>query len=286
MLMVKSFVINTVVYNPDNNYPRMLDMSGRCAFAICTKGKFEIKILNDVYTVEDHCLFACMPFVDIKILKISEPSEVVFGYILIQDVPRMINRWINSNNLTAIQNHPLIVVSPEDLCRLMISINEYQTHCGETNTGIYEEICNRLQEDIIDLQSRLIIAQVLKLYFSHIHMKMSGPTHHDIIFQRFMLTLYANFREHRDVQFYASRSGVSLKYFSTIIRQLSGVSPSKWIETVVVSEVKGMLNDNNRSIKDIAASLNFPDTPTFTKYFLRVSGITPKVYRKTILYNS
>ncbi len=104
----------------------------------------------------------------------------------------------------------------------------------------------------------------------------------DLEYQQFMLTLYANFREHREVKFYAMRSGVSEKYFSTLIRELSGSTPSEWIETVVVGEAKTMLSDHQHSIKEIASSLNFPDAPTFTKYFQRVTGMTPKAYRKSL----
>ncbi len=274
--------IDTVTFRPGGNHPFPIDMSGRCAFAICTKGQFDITILNERFTVKDHCLFACMPFINIEIIGVSELSEVVFGYVLIQDVPRMINRWVNANNLSAIQSHPLLMINDEELSRLLTNIKQYQIQCDEINIGDFKEVCNILQDDIIELQSRLIISQVLKMYFANIQMKMLGHIHLDIVFQRFMLALYANFREHRDVQFYAAHSGVSLKYFSTSIRQLSGTTPSRWIETVVVSEAKALLNDNNRSIKDIAAILNFPDAPTFTKYFRRVSGQTPKAYRTAI----
>lgn len=142
---------------------------------------------------------------------------------------------------------------------------------------------NQIHKEIISSHSRLIVAQVIKLYFANIPMDGSSHSHHDIIFQSFMLDLYENCRSHRDVRFYASRSGLSLKYFSTVIRLLSGIKPSEMIEMVVAGEAKSMLSDTTRSIKDVALSLNFPDTPTFTKYFRRITGITPKAYRNTLL---
>ncbi len=84
------------------------------------------------------------------------------------------------------------------------------------------------------------------------------------------------------MNFYAGNSGVSTKYFSTLVKRVSGKTPLEWIETVVTGEAKAMLKDPGKSIKDIASSLNFPDTPTFTKYFRRVEGVTPKTYRKSI----
>lgn len=278
--MRPSLRIDKVCLSPGESGGTVFDMTRRCAFAICTLGDFTIKILNVQYNVKARWGFACMPFVNIDVVEVAEASEIIFGSIRIEDVPGMINRWVNSDNLSAIQNCPLVKIPDTQFCRLIASIKNYSREIGETISGDTDNSCVQIQRDIIDFQSRLIVAQVLKLYFSSIHMEAGGHTHRDEIFQQFMLTLYSNFREHRNVSFYATRSGVSQKYFSTVIRQLSGTSPSEWIERVVAGEAKSMLSDINRSIKDIAATLNFPDAPTFTKYFRRVTGMTPKYYRK------
>ncbi len=275
--------ISTVRLYPESDTRRVLDMTGRCAFAICTEGEFTIKILNEQYVVASHCMFACMPFVNIEVIGVVKPSEIIFGNIMIEDIPMAINRWVNTDNLSAIQNHPLVKITDDRFCRLMNAINAYQNEYHESRQSLPDNICNQIQLDIIDFQSKLIIAQVLKIYFTNVPMNVKGHTHQDIIFQHFMLDLYANCRTQRNVRFYASRSGVSLKYFSTIIRQLTGTSPSDWIERVVAGEAKAMLSNMHINIKDIATTLNFPDAPTFTKYFHRVTGMTPKAYRQTLL---
>ncbi len=278
-MMPAPIAISTISINPVDGPGLQLDMLGKCAFAICTKGEFTIRILNQKYTVRDHCLFACMPFVNIEFVDVVRQSEIVLGFIMLEDVPRMINMWVNTDNLSAIQNHPLVEIPGPRLDLLMELIEQYLREFAQNKPGVSDDLFSKLQQDIIDLHGRLLVANVLKIYFSNISMMPSGHTHRDVVFQRFMLTLYANFRENRSVEFYAAHSGVSLKYFSTIIKKLSGRSPSQWVETVVIGEAKSMLNENDRSIKDIAADLNFPDAPTFTKYFHRVTGMNPKSYR-------
>ncbi len=275
--------ISTITLNPTDAPGLQFDMTSRCAFAICTQGEFEIKILNMQYHVTEHCMFACMPFVNIDVISIPQESKVIFGYIQIEDVQKMIKRWVNTSNLLAIQNRPVVKITAPQFYRLKTLITQFISEYSDNMHCLNDSIYNQLHRDIIDFQSRLIVAQVLKLYFENIPMEMSDHTHRDIVYQRFMFSLYGNFRDHRDVYFYAMRSGVSLKYFSTIIKQLSGSSPSQWIETIVVGEAKSMLNDPNTSIKDIATELNFPDAPTFSKYFHRITGMTPKAYRKTTL---
>ncbi len=226
-------------------------------------------------------MFACMPFVNIKVVNVKESSEVICGYIQIMDIPWVINQWVNTSNLSAIQNQALIQVPDYHYSRIIAYVKEYLDECNENKRNDNEDICNLIQRDIIALRSKLIVAQVLKVYFDNIPMQVSGHAHRDIVFQQFILSLYGNFRQHRDVRFYASHSGVSLKYFSTIIRQITGTSPSEWIEAVVVGEAKSMLSNPHRSIKEIAASLNFPDTSTFTKYFARITGMSPRAFRRS-----
>lgn len=280
--MLRPLNIVTVQLDTADSFRHIFDMPGRCAFALCTRGRFDIKILNEQYTVTEHCIFACMPFVSIEVMEVSMQSELIFGYILISDVPMMINRWINTDKLTAIQNMPLVKVTDPQFHQLVNTINDFLNEHDKNTSCINDHSDPLLNRDIIELESKLIVAKVLKIYFSTIPMQACGNTHRDIVFQQFMLTLYTNFREHRNVSFYAAHSGVSLKYFSTIIRQQSGTSPSQWIETVVIEEAKSKLKDVNMSIKAIASTLNFPDAPTFTKYFLRITGMTPKAYRKAI----
>lgn len=281
--MVTPLNISTLRLSPENDTGRVFDMTGRCAFAICSEGDFDIRILNEEYHVEGYCIFACMPFVNVEIVRIRKAGKIILGGILLEDVLAVINRTVNSSNLLAIQQTPLVHIGDDQFAYLNASIEIYLKELSDSLEGAIDNPCRQIDNEIVHCHSRLIVAQVIKVYFTNMPMDVKGHTNRDIIFQLFMLDLYVNCREQRNVKFYASRSTVSHKYFSTIVRQLSGSSPSDLIERVVVGEAKSMLNDIHRSIKDIAASLNFPDAPTFTKYFHRVTCMTPKAYRKSLL---
>lgn len=280
--MLTSLKITTINLVPKESDGKVLDFKGSCAFAICTKGDMEIKILNEYHKVSVNCMFACMPFVNIHVLHVTQPTEIIFGSIQIKDFPRLINHWVNMSNLSSVHSNPLIKLSDIEIDQLLSVIVDYQNEHSANENGVYSNICNKIQTDIFELYSRLILGKVVKIYFNHMSMEPRGFMPRDLEYQQFMLALYTNFREHREVKFYAMRSGVSEKYFSTLIRELSGSTPSEWIETVVVGEAKTMLSDHQHSIKEIASSLNFPDAPTFTKYFQRVTGMTPKAYRKSL----
>lgn len=277
--------ITTAVITSEKDEGRVYDMNDRCAFAICAEGDLDVKILNEVYHVTDHCIFACMPFVSIEIVKVRRKGKLIVGGIMLEDVFSLIHRTVNSRNLLAIQQTPLVKISAEQLRYLSVSIKEYLGEVEDYSVS-KEASFSMIDEEIISCHSRLIVAQVIKIYYTNLPMQVSGHTHRDLVFQHFILDMYAHCREERNVMFYARRSGVSVKYFSTLVRQISGKSPSEWIENAVGGQAKLLLGDIHRSIKDIASLLNFPDAPTFTKYFHRVMGMTPKAYRAGLAISS
>lgn len=280
--MATPLSIYTINITAAKDTRRVFDMTGRCAFAICSEGDFDIKILNEEYRVKDYCIFACMPFVNVEIMRVRKPGKIILGGIMLEDVMAVIKITVNSSNLLAIQQAPLVNIDENQYCYLRSSIGSYIKEISDSQLASSDSTSSRIDMEIIQSHSRLIVAQVMKIYFTNVPMNVDYHTNSDMIFQLFMLDLYANCREHRDVKFYASRSTVSLKYFTTLVRQLSGKTPSDFIESVVVGKARSMLNDTRLSIKDIATALNFPDTPTFSKYFRRVTGMTPKVYRQNL----
>lgn len=274
--------ISNVFLTAGEDVGRVFDMTGRCAFAICENGDFDIRISNVEYKIKGRCIFACMPFVNVEIIRINETSKLILGGIKLEDVLSVINTTVNSNNLLAIHQNPLVNITDSQFDYLATSIKEYQEEISESLQDIDKNNCLHIQQEIIRYHSGLIVAKVMKVFFSNMPMLVDSCSHRDAVFQLFMLDLQTNCRTQRNVDFYASRSSLSRKYFSTIVRQVSGQSPSDLIKTVVIGEAKAMLNDKQKSIKAIASSLNFPDSPTFTKYFRRATGMSPKTYRKSL----
>ena len=98
-------------------------------------------------------------------------------------------------------------------------------------------------------------------------------------FARFMKLLSMYYKQERRVDFYASKLCVTPKYFSSVVKQVSGKSPVKWIDGVVMEEVQYLLKYSSISIKEIAYQLNFPNLSFFGKYFKRYTGVSPLRYR-------
>jgi AraC-like DNA-binding protein len=98
----------------------------------------------------------------------------------------------------------------------------------------------------------------------------------DAIVERFMQCVQQNYREHRDVGFYAEQLGLSLKYMSRVIFEQTGRHPSRWIKDLVILDAKSMLRSGRYSVQQVADELNFPNQSFFGKYFKEDVGVSPK----------
>jgi AraC-like DNA-binding protein len=76
-----------------------------------------------------------------------------------------------------------------------------------------------------------------------------------------------NFKEQREVGFYANKLCLTPKYLSKVIRDSSGSSAGEWIDNYVALEAKALLKSTNMTIQQISEELNFPSQSFFGKYF-------------------
>lgn len=101
------------------------------------------------------------------------------------------------------------------------------------------------------------------------------------IFNRFCDLLAHHYNQSREVGFYAEKLCISSKYFSKIIQQETGVSAADWITEYVIIQAKKMLATRiDLNIQGISNLLGFADQAAFSRYFHRVTGESPKDYRK------
>ena len=78
------------------------------------------------------------------------------------------------------------------------------------------------------------------------------------LFDRFYEAVAGHYRESHEVQFYANLFCVSPKYFSTVIRQATGATPSEWIARFVVVKAKLLMRTTDLSMLRISQELGFP----------------------------
>ena len=106
------------------------------------------------------------------------------------------------------------------------------------------------------------------------------PQRVEEIFIDFIRLLPRYFVEHHDIPFYASKLHITPVYLSRVVRQVTGRTVVDYINQMLLMEASFLLQTSQLSITQIADQLHFADTPSFSKFFSRLEGMSPKEYRK------
>jgi AraC-like DNA-binding protein len=103
----------------------------------------------------------------------------------------------------------------------------------------------------------------------------------DDYFIRFMELLQQNFRTQHEVRFYSDLLSLTPKYLSSMMKEISGMSASQWINEYIIMEAKTMLKTSDMNVKQIAYYLSFPNPSFFSKYFKQYVGCPPSEFRES-----
>ena len=109
--------------------------------------------------------------------------------------------------------------------------------------------------------------------------KRSGRA--ESIFTEFIKLVEQNFRHERRVSHYATRLCITPKYLSETVKQVSHRTPNEWIDNYVALEIRVMLKNTTKSIKEIAEEMNFPNQSFLGRFFKEHVGMSPSEYRKS-----
>ena len=71
-------------------------------------------------------------------------------------------------------------------------------------------------------------------------------------------------------------------HFIRSFKTITGISPHQYVLQQRIKKAQYLLQQNQISISEIAATVGFCDQSHFTKYFKRIVGITPRQYRDNI----
>ncbi|MGJ1311743.1 helix-turn-helix domain-containing protein [Sphingobacterium lactis] len=253
----------------DFSYPQMIESIG---FTLCTKGNAKMNINLVEYEVCEKTIGIFTPNSVIQILEQSEDLQVelvYFSFDFISDID------VVSELATIVQEvekRTCILLDDERFSELLVLHNlivkEYE------KPAMY-------RTEIVKSLLHTIIYQILRYYSEEQEQhKEQSYSRHEAIYKKFMSLLFQHYRSERNVQFYADQVYLSPKYFSKMIKEISGKTAGEWIDEMVLMGAKAMLKSSDLSVAQISDELNFASASFFGTYFKKLAGMTPMEYRK------
>ena len=105
----------------------------------------------------------------------------------------------------------------------------------------------------------------------------------DLLFNRFIELLSKSKVKVRSVSFYADKLFITTKYLSVICKQVCGKTAFDIINEFIIEDITELLKYSEKSIKEIANYLEFPNLSYFGKYVKAHTGMSPTQYRKHLI---
>lgn len=99
------------------------------------------------------------------------------------------------------------------------------------------------------------------------------------LFYRFIALVERDYLQHRQIQHYADKLYVSASYLSRVVKLASRRTVMSFVDHALLEELKRRLKLTDDSLGQIAFDLNFSDQSALSKFFVRLTGTTPKRYR-------
>lgn len=140
----------------------------------------------------------------------------------------------------------------------------------------------RHQDAVMQALFRAFMLEFFDIMDRHVKLTPPNFTSSEMLFRHFVEVLMADYPRQRSVEHYASRLCVTPKYLSAVSKSVSGSTASEVINRCITDDVRRLLHNPDKSVKEISNELGFPNLSFFGKYVKRMLGMSPKAYRKSL----
>lgn len=173
----------------------------------------------------------------------------------------------------ALMRHPVMSLTAEEAAYCQADLERIRER-AENHTHLYYEQA---------LLSQLS-AHVLDLFDIHArkNQRRDIPERASSLIERFMELLFkGEYRQHREVKYYAERLCITPHHLADVCREVSGEAPLYWINRFTMQELVCTLAEPSQTLTEISEAFHFSSLSHFTRYCQRHLGIPPSQLRPT-----
>lgn len=252
------------------------------AMVFCTQGKAQVRINGQEYSVQKDNMMIITPMSIVEDLMIS-PDFVCYAlglsYNSIQHTMSAVAGRRMWDIRTYLVKNPVISLG-EDGQQVGKAYKELLTlKLKYKNETFYKEIMHSLFDCLFYELASMIQPMVDDAPLDE------GVKQGDLLCKRFLELIAKNEGRERSVAFYADKLCVTPKYLSTVTKEASGKTALEWIHLNAIESIKRQLKYTDKTIKEIAESMNFPNLSFFGKFVRTHAGMSPTEFRKHIYDN-
>ena len=241
---------------------------------LCKCGEIEIEINYVAYTLKRNGFLSISPY-DIIVFKGGTTDFKAQVLLLPVTMFTPIIAELKMTHYDYVKKNPLIY------------FNEEYLKIIETTFELIRQASQMLDEERFE---QVVIKQVSSLFYVqqqfYTNCNASDIQLHECVsrkkelFRLFIKSLVESHSVSREVLFYANELGVSSGYLNEVCNDISHHTAKEIIDSAVSARLKYELSYSSKSIQELADEYNFPSQSYFSRYYKRMTGMTPSEFRK------
>ena len=240
----------------------------------CESGELTFELNYTSYTLKENGFLIITPL-DILTFETATADYLSTVLVLPSEAFSPILKDINILNFKYIKHTPVVNLQDEYLILYKQVLS--------TLWHIKELVAEDEFDKIASLQISSLAVVQQDYYNKYIAKRDNGfeyvPRKKEL-FRDFINHLVESHQVSREVLFYANELGVSSGYLNEVCNEVSGHSAKAIIDSAVTARLKYELSYTAKSIQELSDEYNFPSQSYFTRYYKRMTGLTPSEFRK------
>lgn len=165
---------------------------------------------------------------------------------------------------------PLFRLAPDEIDRVEQFVLKMNEELKQNRPG---------KQKAIRLYLYLLLLEAKRSYERQ-QLHTTNATDNGYLVSHFQKLVSRHFLLKRKVTDYANLLAVSANHLNRTVKEVTGKTASESIAEMLVQEAKAVLRYTDATISEIAYELNFSEPAAFNRFFKKMTGETPLVFRK------
>lgn len=255
----------------------------RTGLFLCLSGEADVQLDDEDYHLVKGSLIVYFPYSLLQVKKRSNDLDGILMSVDLESVQPLLNRMTDLDGLLTIRQHPMVFLSDEQFDQLQKYIRLFLRH--QELSRLYAKENKRKLWQLNSLQyekmKECLMLQIIIAFTDDKSPMTNTVNRKDETVHRFFVLLNRHFRSEHEVNYYSQQLFMSTRYFSFVVKERTGRTPSQWISMALLTAARQLLVETNHSIKEIAEELNFPNQSYFGKWFKSKTGKGPAEYKRS-----
>lgn len=210
-------------------------------------------------------------------LHLWNPEGSVDGFVMVfteeflKSPESPVNNVFELDFFNSVLNSPMFMLSTEQKGELAVVM-----------ANLCREFSARKQGYEIILRSyfHILLVCLQRMFFDRL--QRPGVRTENRIVREFKKLVSDEHSPQLRVQDYAERMNVSVSRLSSVIKEVTSMTPGQIARNELVLSAKRMLANSDMNVSEICYELKFEDPSYFGRFFKRETGFTPSVFREHV----